>query len=76
MKFGFDWPSSFWGLKSFPYMSVKQVIPGVGPFLTPGLVVHKIKLQTKYQRPGPSTFREEDFLKFGLQEYVKNLTIL
>ena len=23
--------------------------------------VHKIKLHTKYQRPGPSSFRQEDF---------------
>ena len=30
--------------------------------------VHKMKLHTKYQRPGPSGFRQEAFLSFQLKK--------
>ena len=33
--------------------------------------VHKIKQHSKYQRPGSSSFREEDFLNFCIGIYVK-----
>ena len=37
--------------------------------------VHRIKLSlhTKYQRPGPSNFRQEDFLSIGV--YVKQVMV-
>ena len=33
--------------------------------------VHKMKLQTKYQRPGPSSFRQKDFLSFAYRNLCK-----
>ena len=52
-------------LKCFPYMSLwKTSDPWDGVIFDPRTLlveVHKIKLHTKYQRPGSSSFRQEDF---------------
>ena len=29
-----------------------------------------MKLHTKYQRPGPSGFRQEDFFKFSVEKFI------
>ena len=53
---------------------MKQVTPGAGSFVSRGYNVNsfdrgpQMKLQTKYQRTGPSTFSPKDlfFLKVSL----------
>ena len=34
--------------------------------------VHKMKLHTKYQRPGPSSYRQEDFYSFAFRNQGEN----
>ena len=62
-------------LKFFPILVyLKQVTPITGPFLTLGIKSERLwlrmKLHTKYQRPGPSGFREEDFFKFSAKKSI------
>ena len=63
-------------LKSFAY--VNQVTPGAVPFNPRATIlailvdVLKIKLHTKYQRPGLYSFRQEDFSSFAYRSLCKN----
>ena len=54
---------------------MKKVSPKVESFLTHNLnilvEVHKLKLHNKYQKPGPSCFRKEDFKFFPYMSLCK-----
>ena len=73
-------PKGIW-LNSFPYMSLCGTTdPWGGTFFYHRAIiwitvigVHKIKLHTKYQRPGPSSFRQEDFLSFDYRSIYNKI---